>query len=101
MDPSSMMLPHKNVPKRDMPRTSIIPEMSESSDQHHVRFQEEQPSASRQPTVSSASGAPPAFGSVDFTATQPPEIEEEVLSPTAHVREEILSPTTRATSDLA
>lgn len=79
MDSNTLSLPSKNVPRRDMPRSSVIAE--EGSDQQHVRFQ--QPNAIlREPAA--ASGAKPAFSSVDFAGATAAESKEEVMSPTEH-----------------
>jgi len=80
MDPSSMTIPAKNVPRRDMPRSSVIREESEQASGHpHVRFQEE-PVVSQEPTA--AGSAKPTFGAVDFGSAAPLAEKEDVLSPT-------------------
>ena len=76
MDPNSMKIPAKNVPKRDMPTSSIsaIAEDAESGS-HHVHF-------SGSDNVQQA--ARPTFIPVDFASAGPAESSEAILSPTEH-----------------
>jgi len=85
LDPSSMTLPSKNAPRRDMPRSSIIEEESEGS---RVRFQTEQPPHPSTRQATAASSTTPSFTAVDF-ANASRGSREDVMSPTEHGKSDL------------
>ena len=83
MDPNSMILPAKNVPKRDMPRSSVsgIVEETEAA-AHHVHFGGPDRAGPDQAAANGTASAKPMFTPVDFTSGIPEEALEDAQSPT-------------------
>lgn len=92
IDPSNLKFPAKNVPRRDIIRSSVSEGSGESSEPH-VHFGGSQQSVAEEVTPSAPAAqtslptrtqAAPTFGSVNFAPVAATERQEDVLSPTEH-----------------
>lgn len=104
MDPNNMVLPAKNVPRRDMPGSALLQHFGGpgAGSEHHVHFRtgNDSPTPRQRASVSSLRSSP-SFGSIDRAAGQrtlsPPKsgsprrmpVSDPNRSPTRTVRQSV------------